>query len=84
MTVTINSSDPSTWDPDLDAVVAAPKHHRVIFENDCLRVLDVTLERTTKNRSTITGGRQSLCWTGSSLPSSTSRRTESDCRRTPT
>lgn len=37
-------ADPSTWDPKLDAVTAAPKHHRVIFENDNLRVLEVTLE----------------------------------------
>jgi hypothetical protein len=38
------SLDPSTWDPALDAVVAAPAHHKVIFENDRLRVLEVTLE----------------------------------------
>ena len=38
------NSDPATWDPALDAVVAAPKHHKVIFENDRLRVLEVTLE----------------------------------------
>ncbi len=37
-------SDPSTWDPQLDAVIAAPAHHKVLFENDRLRVLDVTLE----------------------------------------
>ncbi len=37
-------SDPSTWDPALDAVVAAPRHHKVLFENDNLRVLEVTLE----------------------------------------
>lgn len=36
--------DPSTWDPALDAVVAAPKHHKVVFENERLRVLEVTLE----------------------------------------
>ncbi len=36
--------DPSTWDPALDAVVAAPKHHKVIFENERLRVLEVSLE----------------------------------------
>lgn len=36
--------DPSTWDPALDAVTAAPKHHRVLFENAALRVLEVTLE----------------------------------------
>ena len=39
-----NATDPSTWDPSFDAVAAAPKHHKVIFENDRLRVLDVTLE----------------------------------------
>lgn len=37
-------ADPATWDPALDAVAAAPRHHRVIFENDRLRVLEVTLE----------------------------------------
>ena len=36
-------TDPSSWDPALDAVVAAPKHHKVIFENERLRVLEVTL-----------------------------------------
>ena len=34
----------SKWDPSLDAVVAAPKHHKVLFENERLRVLEVTLE----------------------------------------
>ncbi len=38
------TSDPSTWDPALDAVTAAPKHHKVLFENENLRVLEVTLE----------------------------------------
>ncbi len=37
------NSDPSTWDPALDAVAAAPKHHKVLFENENLRVLEVTL-----------------------------------------
>lgn len=37
-------SDPSKWDPSLDAVAAAPKHHKVLFENERLRVLEVTLE----------------------------------------
>jgi hypothetical protein len=36
--------DPSTWDPALDAVIAAPDHHKVLFENDRLRVVEVTLE----------------------------------------
>ena len=38
------AGDPETWDPALDAVAAAPRHHKVIFENDKLRVLEVTLE----------------------------------------
>ncbi len=36
-------SDPSTWGPSFDAVTAAPQNHKVIFENDRLRVLEVTL-----------------------------------------
>ncbi len=39
-----DTSDPASWDPKLDAVAAAPDHHKVIFENEQLRVLDVTLE----------------------------------------
>jgi hypothetical protein len=39
----VDNADPSTWDPALDAVIAAPKHHRVLFENERLRVLEVTL-----------------------------------------
>jgi hypothetical protein len=46
MSETINTSGPSTWAPELDAVVAAPKNHKVLFENDRLRVLEVILEPT--------------------------------------
>lgn len=35
--------DPMKWDPDLDAVRAAPDNHKVLFENDRLRVLEVIL-----------------------------------------
>lgn len=38
------SVSPTSWDPALDAVLAAPKQHKVLFENDRLRVLEVTLE----------------------------------------
>ena len=44
MTRDLTTSDPRTWDPALDAVTAAPRHHKVLFENDRLRVLEVTLE----------------------------------------
>ena len=35
--------DRHTWDRALDAVAAAPSNHRVLYENDALRVLEVTL-----------------------------------------
>lgn len=45
MTTSSRDADsPAMWDPALDAVVAAPRHHRVLFENEKLRVLEVTLE----------------------------------------
>lgn len=37
-------TNPASWDDALDAVAAAPRQHRVIFENELLRVLEVTLE----------------------------------------
>jgi hypothetical protein len=41
--VDADQGEPRTWDPQLDAVIAAPGNHRVLFENDILRVLEVTL-----------------------------------------
>ena len=38
MTEEAVASDPATWDPALDAVVAASANHKVIFENEKLRV----------------------------------------------
>ena len=37
-------SDPSTWPAELDAVIAAPRNHKVLFENDRVRVLEVVLD----------------------------------------
>ncbi len=31
------------WRPDLDATAAAPQHHKVLLENDEVRVLEVTV-----------------------------------------
>ena len=42
MPTEIDPSNPATWDPALDAVLAAPKHHKVLFENENLRVLEVS------------------------------------------
>ena len=43
MPTEIDPSNPATWDTALDAVLAAPKHHKVLFENENLRVLEVSL-----------------------------------------
>jgi hypothetical protein len=34
---------PSAWPAELDALVAAPAHHRVIFENDRVRVVETRI-----------------------------------------
>jgi hypothetical protein len=34
---------PWPWPPELDAVIAAPKHHRLILENERLRLLDTRI-----------------------------------------
>jgi hypothetical protein len=36
----INSAD---WPKELDAVIAAPKNHKILLENDKVRVLEVTV-----------------------------------------
>ena len=33
----------SAWPPELDAVIAAPKHHRLVMENDEVRVLETLI-----------------------------------------
>jgi predicted metal-dependent enzyme (double-stranded beta helix superfamily) len=35
---------PEDWDSKLDAVAAAPDNHAVLYEDDCIRVLSVTLQ----------------------------------------
>ena len=37
-------SDPATWAPEFDAMRAAPDNHRIVFENDRVRVLEVVQE----------------------------------------
>ena len=38
-----NSINPSNWPKELDAVIAAPKNHKILVENDKVRVLEVTV-----------------------------------------
>ena len=35
--------DPEDWEANLDAVIAAPKNHKILMENDKVRVLEVTI-----------------------------------------
>ena len=35
--------DDTEWPPQLDALVAAPANHRLLFEDDAVRVLEVTV-----------------------------------------
>ena len=37
------TGDPVDWPPEWDAVAAAPENHRVLLENDHVRVLEVTV-----------------------------------------
>ena len=37
------TGDPADWPSELDAVIAAPENHKILLENDHVRVLEVTL-----------------------------------------
>lgn len=37
------TGDPATWPSELEATVAAPDNHKILLENDQVRVLEVTL-----------------------------------------
>ena len=37
------TGDPADWPAELDAVVAAPDNHKILLENDRVRMLEVTL-----------------------------------------
>jgi hypothetical protein len=43
MPISTDGTDPATWNPARDALEAAPDNHRVLFENNELRVLSVTI-----------------------------------------
>ena len=36
-------SNPNDWPPSLDALIAAPDHHKLLFENERVRVLDTLI-----------------------------------------
>lgn len=37
------SGNPDEWPAELDAVMAAPENHKILLENDSVRVLEVTI-----------------------------------------
>ena len=39
--MSMDGSDPATWDPALDGVLAAPENHTVLYEDDLIRVISV-------------------------------------------
>ena len=44
MPISTDGTDPHTWDPKLDAVIAGVKNHVVIYEDSEIRVLSVTVQ----------------------------------------
>jgi hypothetical protein len=46
----MGSSDPTGWDPALDAVAAAPENHQVLYEDDVVRVLSVSVPAGVRER----------------------------------
>ena len=38
------SEQPSSWPPELDAVIASENHHRFVMENDSVRVLETIIQ----------------------------------------
>ena len=41
--ISMDGTDPATWDPQLDALLAAPAHHTVLYEDDLIRVVSVSV-----------------------------------------
>lgn len=47
---TAQEADPATWDPALDALVAAPDNHKLLYEDDTIRVISVSIKPGEKER----------------------------------
>ena len=64
MAISMDGSDPATWDPALDGVLAAPENHQVLYEDDVIRVISVTIPARSRSRTTISAPRcsSSTAW----------------------
>jgi hypothetical protein len=49
------------WPDELDALIAAPRHHLLLMENESVRVLDTRVPPGETFHSTLTAGR--ACFT---------------------
>ena len=41
--LSMDGTDPATWDPSLDGVLAAPENHEVLYEDEAIRVISVSI-----------------------------------------
>jgi hypothetical protein len=51
--ISMDGTDPTTWDPALDGVLAAPENHAVLYEDDAIRVISTSPRARSRNRITI-------------------------------
>ena len=42
-TLSMDGTDPADWDAALDGVLAAPENHTVVYEDEAIRVISVTI-----------------------------------------
>ena len=41
--LSMDGTDPATWDPALDGVLTAPENHTVLYEDEAIRVISVSI-----------------------------------------
>ena len=41
--LSMDGTDPATWDPALDGVLAAPENHTLLYEDEAIRVISVSI-----------------------------------------
>jgi predicted metal-dependent enzyme (double-stranded beta helix superfamily) len=41
--ISMDGTDPAGWDPALDGVLAAPENHAILYEDEAIRVLSVSI-----------------------------------------
>ncbi len=47
----MNTQQPEQWPDELDALIAAPQHHKLLLENEFVRVLDAVTPRRDNGRT---------------------------------